>query len=94
MRSWAQQLLHQVNLFLCSSTTSSLCQIQPLLLLLPNDLVVIRNQGVDHGRHVRRQEGAGEPRKHSQQGGGPIQFGVQESDFESNSESRFTMPSD
>jgi hypothetical protein len=32
---------------------------------------------VDHGGHVGHQEGAGDPRKHTQQGGGPIQFGVQ-----------------
>jgi hypothetical protein len=62
--------------------------------LLPNDLIVIRNQEVDHGGHVGHQGGAGEPRKHAQQGGGPSQFGVQESDFESNSEeSRTTLPS-
>jgi hypothetical protein len=30
--------------------------------LLPNDLIVIRNQGVDHGGHVTHQEGAREPR--------------------------------
>jgi hypothetical protein len=47
---------------------------------------------VDHGGHVRYQEGAAEPRKHAQQGGGPIHFGVQESNFESNSESRTTLP--
>jgi hypothetical protein len=40
---------------------------------------------------VGHQEGAGEPRKHAQQGGGLGQFGVQESDFESNSESRTTL---
>jgi hypothetical protein len=51
------------------------------------------NQGVDHGGHVRHQEGVGEPRKQAQQGGGPSQFRVQESDFESNSESRTTLPS-
>jgi hypothetical protein len=28
--------------------------------LLPNDLIVIRNQGVDHGEHARHQEGGGE----------------------------------
>jgi hypothetical protein len=46
---------------------------------------------VDHGGHVEYQEGAAEPKKHAQQGGGPIQFGVQESDFESNSKSRITL---
>jgi hypothetical protein len=48
---------------------------------------------VGHGGHVGHKEGAGEPRRHAQQGGGPSQFGVQESDFESNSESRTTLPS-
>jgi hypothetical protein len=61
--------------------------------LLPNDLIVIRNQGVDHGRYVGHQGGAAEPRKHAQQGGGPSQFGVHESDFEYNSESRTILPS-
>jgi hypothetical protein len=32
---------------------------------------------VDHGGHVGHQEGAGDPRKHAKQGGGPSQFGVQ-----------------
>jgi hypothetical protein len=56
--------------------------------LLPNDLIVVRNQGVDHGGHVGHQVGAGEPKEHIQQGGESIQFGVMESDFESNSEFR------
>jgi hypothetical protein len=47
---------------------------------------------VDHGGQVGHQEGAGEPRKHTPHGGGPSQLGVQESDFESNSESRTTTP--
>jgi hypothetical protein len=42
---------------------------------------------------VGHQEGAGETRKHAQQGGGPSQSGVQVSDLESNSESRTTLPS-
>jgi hypothetical protein len=46
---------------------------------------------VDHGGHVGYQEGAGDPRKHAQQGGGPSQFRVQQSDFKSNSESRTTL---
>jgi hypothetical protein len=86
-RSRAQQLCHQVNSFLCSSANNLENR------LLPNDLIIIRNQGVDHGGHVRHQEGAREPRKHTQQGGGPSQFGVQEFDSESNSESRITLPS-
>jgi hypothetical protein len=57
------------------------------------DLIVIRSQGVDHGEHTGHQEGAGEPRKHSQHGGSPGEFRIQESDFESNSESRTILPS-
>jgi hypothetical protein len=34
--------------------------------LIPNDLIIIRNQGVDHGGHVGHQEGVEEPRKHAQ----------------------------
>jgi hypothetical protein len=53
---------------------------------LPHDLIVNRNKGVDHGGHVGHQEGAGDPRKQAQQGGVLSQFGVQEPDFESNSD--------
>jgi hypothetical protein len=87
MRSRAQQLHHQVNLFLCSFANDLENR------LLPNDLIIIRNQGVDHGEHAGHQEGAREPRKHAQHGESPSQFGIQESDFESNSESRTTLPS-
>jgi hypothetical protein len=59
MRSRAQQLRHQVNSFLCSSTNDLENR------LLPNDLIVIRNQRVDHGEHAGHQEGAGEPKKHA-----------------------------
>jgi hypothetical protein len=62
-------------------------------MLLPNNLIVIMNQGVDHGEHVRHQDCAGELRKHTQQGGDPIQFRVTESDFKSNSESSTSLPS-
>jgi hypothetical protein len=41
---------------------------------------------------VGHQEGAEEPREHTQ-GGEPIQFRVMKSDFKSNSESRTTLPS-
>jgi hypothetical protein len=85
-RSRVEQLHRQVNSFLCSSANDLENR------WLPNDLIVIRNQGVDHGRNVGHQEGAGDPRKHAQKGGGPSQFGVQEFDFESNSESRTTFP--
>jgi hypothetical protein len=59
MTSQAQQLRHQVNLFLCSSANDLENR------LLPNDLIVIRNQVVGHDEHVRHQEGVGEPRKHA-----------------------------
>jgi hypothetical protein len=87
MRSRPQQLHHQVNSFLCSSAIDLENR------WLPNDLIVIRNQGVDHAEHVGHQEGAAGPRKHAQQGEDPSQFGVQESDFESNSESKTTLSS-
>jgi hypothetical protein len=85
-RSRAQQLRRQVNSFLCSSANDE-------NRWLPNDLIFIRNQGVDHEEHVGHHEGAEDPRKHAQQGGGPSQFRIHESDFESNSESMTTLPS-
>jgi hypothetical protein len=45
-RSRAQRLNHQVNSFLCSPAND----LEDIL--LPNDLIVIRNQGVDYGGHV------------------------------------------
>jgi hypothetical protein len=58
-RSRAQQLHRQVNSFLYSSANDLENR------FLPNDLIVIRNQGVDHGGHVEHHEGVGEPRKHA-----------------------------
>jgi hypothetical protein len=81
-RSLAQQLNHQVNSFLCSSAYNIESR------LLPNDLIVLRNQGKDHRGQTEHQEGVVEPRRRSQEGGEPIQFGLTE--FESNSESRTT----
>jgi hypothetical protein len=66
--SRAQPLCHQVNSFLCSTNNDLENR------LLPNDLIIIWNQGVDHGRHVGHEDGAGDPRKHTQQGGGLSQF--------------------
>jgi hypothetical protein len=86
-RSRVQQVRHQLNSFLCSSANDLENR------LLPNNLIVIRNQGVDHGGYVGYQEGVGDPWKYAQQGGGPSQFGVYECDFESNSESGTTLPS-
>jgi hypothetical protein len=62
MRSRAQQLCHQANSFLCSSANDLENK------LLCNDLIVIRNQEVDHGGYVGHQKSAREPRKHAQQG--------------------------
>jgi hypothetical protein len=77
-RSRAQQLNHQVNSFLCSSAYNIESR------LLPNNLIVLRNQGKDHGGQTEHQEGAGEPMRCAREGGEPIQFGITE--FESNSE--------
>jgi hypothetical protein len=60
-RSQAQQLNHQVNSFLCSSAYNIESQ------LLPNDLIVLRNQGEDHGGQTEYQEGAGEPRRRARE---------------------------
>jgi hypothetical protein len=46
MRPRAQQLRHRLNSFLCSSTDDLENR------LLPNDLIVIRNQGVDQREHT------------------------------------------
>jgi hypothetical protein len=81
-RSRAQQLNHQINSFLCSSTYNIESR------FLPNDLIILRNQGEDHGGQTEHQEGAGESRRHPREGGEPIQFGIAE--FKSNSESRTT----
>jgi hypothetical protein len=56
-RSRAQQLNHQVNLFLCSFAYNIESR------LLPNDLIVLRNQGEDHGGQMEHQKGAREPRR-------------------------------
>jgi hypothetical protein len=80
-RSQAQQLNHQVNSFLCSAYNIE-------SRLLPNDLIVLRNQAEDHGEKMEHQEGAGERRRCAREGGEPIQFGIAE--FESNSKFRIT----
>jgi hypothetical protein len=79
---WAQQLNHRVNSFLWTSTYNIESR------LLPNDLIVLRNQGEDHGRQTEYQEGAREPRRRVWEGGEQIQFGITE--FESNLESKTT----
>jgi hypothetical protein len=65
-RSRAQQLNHQVNSFLSSSTYNIESR------LLPNNLIILMNQGEDHGGQTKHQEGAGEPRRHAREGGEPI----------------------
>jgi hypothetical protein len=82
-RSRAQQLNHQVNSFLCSFIYNIESR------LLPNNLIVLRNQGGEHGRQMEYQEGAGEPRRRAREGGEPIQFEIVE--FESNSKSKTTL---
>jgi hypothetical protein len=81
-RSRAQQLNHQVNSFLRSSAYNIESR------LLPNDLIVLRNQEKDHEGQTEHQEGAGVPMRRAREGGEPIQFGITE--FESNSEFRTT----
>jgi hypothetical protein len=76
-RSRAQQLNHQVNSFLCSSAYNIESR------LLPNDLIILSNQGEDHGGQTEHQGGAGEPRRCAREGGEPIQLEIAE--FESNS---------
>jgi hypothetical protein len=83
--SRAQQLNHQVNSFLCSSAYNIESR------LLPNDLIVLRNQGKDHGGQTEHQEGSGEPMRRAREGGKPIPFG--NTKFESNSEFRSTSNS-
>jgi hypothetical protein len=81
-RSRAQHLNHQVNSFLCSSAYNIESR------LLPNDLIILRNQGEGHVGQIEHQEGARESRRRAREGGEPIQFGIVV--FESNSESRTT----
>jgi hypothetical protein len=81
-RSRAQQLNYQVNSFLCSSAYN----IESWL--LPNNLIVLRNHGEDHGEQTEHREGARELRRRAREGGEPIQFRIVE--FESNLESRTT----
>jgi hypothetical protein len=81
-RSRAQQLNHQVNSFLCSSAYNIESR------LLPNNLIVLRNQGKDHRGQMEHQEDPGEPMRRAREVGKPIQFRITE--FESNSEFRTT----
>jgi hypothetical protein len=71
-RSQAQQLNRQVNSFLCSSAYNIESR------LLPNDLIVLRNQGEDHRGQTEHQEGAREPRRHAREDDVRVQLGVQD----------------
>jgi hypothetical protein len=82
-----------LRLFLHIATIRHVSTLTHLLLLsLPRDRELLRDQGVDHGGHVGHQEGAIEPRRCARQGGDPIQFRIIESDFESNSEFKTILP--
>jgi hypothetical protein len=80
-----RHLLNTVNLFLCSFTNYFENR------LLPNNLIIVRNDGDDE--EDEQDMGAREARRCAHQGGDPIQFRILEFDFESNSESRTTLPS-
>jgi hypothetical protein len=58
-QSRAQQLNHQVNSFLCYSAYNIESR------LLPNDLIILRNQGKDHVGQAEHQEGVEESRRHA-----------------------------
>jgi hypothetical protein len=81
-QSRAQQLNNQVNSFLCSSAYNIENR------LLSNNLIVLRNQGEERGGQTEHLEGTGEPRRRARECGEPLQFGIVE--FEFNSESRTT----
>jgi hypothetical protein len=40
--------------------------------MLTNDLIILRNQGEDHGGQMEHQKGAGEPRRRAREGAEPI----------------------
>src|SRR5438128_3841803 len=76
-RSRARQLKQQVNSFLCSSS----CENENRL--LPNDVLVLRNEGEEHGVLMEYQGRAGEQRGRALPVGSRVQL-----NFESTSESR------
>jgi hypothetical protein len=80
-RARAQQLNLEVSLFLSTST----CDFENRL--LPNDYIVIRNQGEDQEMHVEGLGGVEVQQGSASQVGDPIQV-----DFESTSESRSSLP--
>jgi hypothetical protein len=60
----------QLNLQVISFLRNYSCALESIM--LPNDLIVLRNQGEDHGGQTEHQEGAGEPRRRAREGGEPI----------------------
>jgi hypothetical protein len=65
-RARARQLNLQVISFLCNYS----CAFESSM--IPNDLIVLRNEGEDHGGQMEHQEGAGEPMRRAREGGEPI----------------------
>jgi hypothetical protein len=60
----------QLNLQVVSFLRNYSCAFESSM--LPNDLIILRNQGEDHGGQTEHQEGAGEPRRRAREGGEPI----------------------
>jgi hypothetical protein len=60
----------QLNLQVISFLRNYSCAFESSM--LPNDLIVLRNQGEDHGGQKEHQEGVGEPRRRAREGGEPI----------------------
>jgi hypothetical protein len=60
----------QLNLQVISFLRNYSCAFESRM--LPNDLIVLRNQGEDHGGQTEHQEGAGELMRRGREGGEPI----------------------
>jgi hypothetical protein len=60
----------QLNLYVISFLCNYSCAFESSM--LSNDLIVLRNQGEDHGGQTKHQEGAREPRRRAREGGEPI----------------------
>jgi hypothetical protein len=69
-RAKAHQLIQQVNLFLCSF----IHEFENRLLL--NDVIVLRNQGKEHGGLMEHQGCDGRPRGSAQHVGSRVQLGA------------------
>jgi hypothetical protein len=60
----------QLNLQVISFLRNYSCVFESSM--LPNDLIVLRNQGENHGGQTEHHEGAGEQRRRAREGGEPI----------------------